>query len=650
MLSATSAESPKPPYFASTAVWLTLLFIAAAGGQELDPHVTSSTESIVDNQMIVQEFDGVQPTWQLPDHEDALHLVRTHRRSDLAPLRGRRCEYLSLVANQGGEQILCSHPLDRYAAIQELAVSLWLRGNREGFQIMARVRLPRELADGEPMAVTIYGDRYASPGFWQQLSVDDFPARVADAVRALQIELGRHLDAGEAYVDQVLVNAYGGAGLNRIWIDDLAAASAVSVQNSRKHSAPMLLGNLASSVGAASVQMQEDILSDDWLSKVITYNGEEFKLLKELGFNTVWLPSTATENQMQEAYSLGLKIICPPPVESSTQVGLRHRRFDGVSCWSIDTKSMSAHEVATRVRQLRSVDPLNRPIVARLSSLPPKAYGTADIVLADDADTQAEARHRWLVVSPQLISSSRWWPMRDAIWSGVTRGFGGYVVVSTKSLEADHRRHERNLTRLTNHELNTLRPWINRADVDRSTIGSSKNAGIKVDLLSDMHSSIALLRKDINQVNRFASQEITIPTGEHREVFRVEPGGLAPYTGNHRVAGGIRFLLDRNKPNGIYLLTDRKTIVENMTRYLRSIERNSTDTLTEVIRHEMVLLDRRLESPSVDEALRSHLRGELHQLHSRIAPLLALDANQSATFRELDHVLGQLERVYRTID
>ena len=43
-------------------------------------------------------------------------------------------------------------------------------------------------------------------------------------VRVLRLQLGPGVDAREAYVDQVLLNVYGGPGTTNVWIDDLEIA------------------------------------------------------------------------------------------------------------------------------------------------------------------------------------------------------------------------------------------------------------------------------------------------------------------------------------------------------------------------------------------------------------------------------------------
>ena len=160
--------------------------------------------------------------------DSSLAALKIHARTDRAPLRGRRCEYLLAWGKRGGERILAAHSIVPVAVISELEVSSWVKGNRPGFQIMLRVRLPRSVdAVGEPASLYLLGDRYHSVGQWQKLRVADFDVQLAERIRAMRAEFQRPVDAGEAYVDQVVFNVFGGAAENHFWVDDLAIRAGV---------------------------------------------------------------------------------------------------------------------------------------------------------------------------------------------------------------------------------------------------------------------------------------------------------------------------------------------------------------------------------------------------------------------------------------
>ena len=47
--------------------------------------------------------------------------------------------------------------------------------------------------------------------------------------------------------------------------------------------------------------------------RVIQHRGEPLRLLKQLGFNAVWLPRPPATELLEEANRLGLWLVCPPP-------------------------------------------------------------------------------------------------------------------------------------------------------------------------------------------------------------------------------------------------------------------------------------------------------------------------------------------------
>ena len=50
---------------------------------------------------------------------------------------------------------------------------------------------------------------------------------VTRQIRVLRVERHSDVDAREAYIDRLILNAYGGAGRTRLWIDELEVAGVV---------------------------------------------------------------------------------------------------------------------------------------------------------------------------------------------------------------------------------------------------------------------------------------------------------------------------------------------------------------------------------------------------------------------------------------
>ena len=85
---------------------------------------------------------------------------------------GNGCEWLRLETENGGH-IYLAHDVGRPSIIEELTPSVWVKSDRPGLQLAARIVLPRttDPHTGRPVATTIVGSSYNSDGRWQQLQI-----------------------------------------------------------------------------------------------------------------------------------------------------------------------------------------------------------------------------------------------------------------------------------------------------------------------------------------------------------------------------------------------------------------------------------------------------------------------------------------------
>ena len=73
--------------------------------------------------------------------------------------------------------------------------------------------------------------------------------------------------------------------------------------------------------------------------RAIQYQGEPLQLLKQLGFNAVWLPQPASAELLAEAQRLDLWLICPPPGSpGSTPLGPLGPEFQRVLAWDLGSR------------------------------------------------------------------------------------------------------------------------------------------------------------------------------------------------------------------------------------------------------------------------------------------------------------------------
>ena len=283
-------------------------------------------------------FEGPETSWR-PAGGDAQHRMELHKRVQGEAHTGDGCERLR-VAGLGGTRVYISHAVGRARVIDELLPTLWVKSDRSGLQILARVVLPRteDPRTGQALATLIQGSSYTKVGHWQQLRISDIPRQVTRQVRIVRSQLGPGVDGREAYVDGILLNVYGGPGITNVWIDDLDVGGYVAAQPApastggagggdgwREASASPPLANSAAGAPAGGPRGKDrdgprlvrSVLMVDGretFPRVIQHQGEPLAFLKRLGFNAVWLPKLPSPALLAEARQLGLWLVCPPPV------------------------------------------------------------------------------------------------------------------------------------------------------------------------------------------------------------------------------------------------------------------------------------------------------------------------------------------------
>lgn len=556
---------------------------------------------------IVEDFDGVRPSLKL-SRSDSLARLNTHVRTDRSPYRGRRSEFISVLGNRGGERILASQDITPVAAISELEVLAWVKGNRTGFQIMIRVRLPRSRdSSGEPLSLYLLGDRYESVGNWQQLRVAHFDDQLTRQIRAMRANHNSAIDPTEAYVDQVVFNLFGGAEVNRFWLDDLSIRSGIPIQVESNDGQR----NVTQASYARTVKVPEE----EGLASIQIYRGQPISDIARQGFNTVWFTSTPTTEEVDAAMREQLRIICPPP---SSPIPSDDASW--IVAWSVPDDTSSATKNA-----IQSRDPSLRPIVSESLSAWPHSV----------------ASERWTNATSD--KANRWIPVRNRLRLAVFQGASGFAFDPDK-LATQEPIYRQSVAELFNLELSMLRPWIMRHESLERSVFTSRNAEFQITGMFSQHSGLVWFQPQQHS----QGNEIDIPDALYREAYFVEPGSLEPAR-TRRITGGMRVSLNQQKPHGLLLVSSQPQVLRAHQEHLKSIGPRYNELLIKVIRHELIELDQQLTEKIDDQSFVGHLRKELHALHSRIAPIL--DDHQSVvTYRQLDHLLGQIERVQRLSD
>ncbi len=285
-----------------------------------------------------ESFEGPQTSWQAAGG-DTRYRIQDHRRVEQEPHAGSRCERISILG-EAGTSVYVAHEVGQPRVIDDLLPTVWVKSNRPGVQISARVVLPRtrDPRTGQPLSAQLAGTSYTDVGRWQQLRIDTIPRQLARQVHVLRSEFGPQVDASGAYLDRVLLNVYGGPGTTTVWIDDLDIAGYVeaplptlaTAQGPRLPDQPNWMPAAENRSVASRFRLVGSVLMLDgrpFFPRIIQYQGEPLATLKQLGFNALWMDRPASPDLLEEADRQQLWLVCPPTSRAGalpTEFGSRH--------------------------------------------------------------------------------------------------------------------------------------------------------------------------------------------------------------------------------------------------------------------------------------------------------------------------------------
>ena len=334
-----------------------------------------------------EKFESATPSWQRRDTDCVISDSNwEQRRSNELPSRNR-FEKIFFV-NGPGTKIYASHEVSPAFVIKELVPSIRIKATRSGVQLFVRIVLPNTPSpSGEgPMTTMLPGPRYKGNGKWETLSFStmdsDLQQQLNEEIWLLRRKYGAHVNPRDAYVDKVVLNLYVGAGETTVQIDDLKLNGIVSADNvaERTNGGMNVIGDAVAQAGFNQASEKHDSLvvrdgsvllvkKKPFFPRIVQHNGEPFDYLKAIGFNTIELDSVANKAQLQQAESLNVWLICPPP----QSVGLSPIGFqyDRVLVWKVGERASESDipVIQQRIREIRESDQRKgRLIVSNVAS------------------------------------------------------------------------------------------------------------------------------------------------------------------------------------------------------------------------------------------------------------------------------------------
>ena len=567
-----------------------------------------------------------RPVWGNPE-SDARFQVIEHV---VVPADDRASKMAELIriGSGNGSYLYFSRPIEEARVIEELQISLAVKSDRPGLELLARVVLPRSLdpSTGKPVTCLISGGRYSSPGHWQSLRLAGVPLEVERQARMLRNRLGSQVETREAFIDQILVNLYNGPGNSTVMLGELEVSGLISreLASNPPADAPSTPRRRRADLTIGKPHFDRSILLIEkrpFFPRSIDHQGEELAFLQQLGFNTIRFKRLPDELVLDEAARLGLWVICPPPFGPPTGTNstpppeeIAAEVYDPVLAWDLGPglTNVEIPAVNAWADQIRHWDrQRNRPLVASpISNL--RVYSRHLNVLILDRSplgTSIELAEyaEWVRQRPRLArpGSAVWTALatqparalveqcrvlagkgsldvsftpeqiRLLVYMALTGGSRGLLLGSDSRLDADDlpTRLRAETLELLNTELSLVEPWL---AAGRAATGVSSSEAKAIGSVIQAEQVRILLPAWVDQRSQFVPGQsagyklsFVVPgVPMSHEAYELTAAGLMRPKARY-AAGGMRVTLDEFDVTSLVALTQDPLIVSSLDRRLR---------------------------------------------------------------------------------
>lgn len=189
--------------------------IVPARGQAARPQPGGAVQVLRDG------FESARVAW-LPETTEATVRIYAQERTKRAAHEGAQSEGFSFVTGVGGG-FYYSYALPKIPVTDDLKVSMYIRSNRAGMYLTARVVLPADVdpEKGQPSAVQVQSSSYEESDRWQRVTIAEMLPEVERQARVIRATTRRKVSLEGAYVERLVVNLYGGEGPTEVYLDEL---------------------------------------------------------------------------------------------------------------------------------------------------------------------------------------------------------------------------------------------------------------------------------------------------------------------------------------------------------------------------------------------------------------------------------------------
>lgn len=230
-----------------------------------------------------------------------------------------------------------------------LTAGVWVKSTRAGVQLRARVVFPKEPDPANPqtaLTALIVGKTLEKSRSWDKLTLENVPDLLAKHLPVLRTKIGRDINTAGAYIDRLVLNLYTGPGSVEVWVDDLdigpvkpVAKAPASGGGGGAPGVPAKLTRGDGSPASRRIEQRGGQLTVDgkpFFFRAVRYTGTPLHVLRQAGFDTLWLPPDASTDLLADAGREGWLVVPTIPLvpiraEDETQISIERtaREIDG---------------------------------------------------------------------------------------------------------------------------------------------------------------------------------------------------------------------------------------------------------------------------------------------------------------------------------
>jgi hypothetical protein len=369
--------------------------------------------------MINESFEGREPLW-VRGAADATVREAEHNTVTTTAHHLQRSEHILLDIDKGS-YVHYTYDVGRAPITDELQASLYVKANRPGVQLLARVVLPHEPNPErieEPLTVLIRGDTYTKAGRWEALELR-LPSKLVRDQQALLRAAAKgqkDFNIADAYIDRLILNVYSGTGKTEVFIDELVVGPVIAPEPAKTTGRDPKAKETGSTVPRTAlpddVKLDADRLvvrGDRYFFRMIRHTDTRLDMLRLAGFNTIYFEENAPQKDLEEAAKNDFLVVPSIPLtlsEGETAEAWRSNidRFAAsgkVLFWDAGGGGLAAEQL-TSVQRLRAL----------LSSIEPQRAVAADVwdgVGNYKYDSDLVGVHRWPLGTGLEFAQYREW-------------------------------------------------------------------------------------------------------------------------------------------------------------------------------------------------------------------------------------------------